>query len=136
MVDFPASQTTMGTVTVEVATIDTDDSTIDGSLIAELIAATSSIELGSTVSEVEIRHDNFRVTVTDRDRERDRESVISVDENSSATLVINVDRPVPDLRNLNVNLSYTNITGTPETTSITVPAGSTSQELSSFCRRR
>ena len=132
VVDFPASQTTMGTVTVEVATIDTDDSTIDGSLIAELIAATSSIELGSTVSEVEIRHDNFRVTVTDRDRERDRESVISVDENSSATLVINVDRPVPDLRNLNVNLSYTNITGTPETISITVPAGSTSQSFLVF----
>ena len=123
IVDLPAGQMD---VMVEVATIDTDDSTTDGSLTAELIAVTSPIELGSTVSEVVILNNNLEVTVTGLNGE----SSVDVDEDSSATLVINVT-PMTD-QPRDVNLSYTNITGTPETTSITVPAGSTSQDFSIF----
>ena len=45
-------------------------------------------------------------------------------------MIINVDSPVPNLQDLNVNLSYTNITGTPETTAIRVLAGSAPQGFS------
>ena len=125
VVDFPASQTPIGTVMVEVATIDTDDSTTDGSLIAELIAVTSPIELGSTVSKVAIQHNNSEVTITGPDG--------AVDENSSATLVIHVGPSVPNHRSLDVNLSYMDvISGTTEMTTITVPAGSTSQSFQIF----
>ena len=75
---------------------------------------------------IRILDNDLVVTVT----ERDGESSISVDEGSDVELVINVNQSVPDRRDLNVNLSYTNITGTPETTSITVPAGSMSQDFS------
>ena len=123
IVDLPAGQMD---IMVEVATIDTDDSITDGSLIAELIAVTSPIELGSTVSEVVILNNNLEVTVTGLNGE----SSVDVDEDSNVNLRINVDSPVPDRRDLNVNLSYTNITGTPETRSITVFAGNTSQSFS------
>ena len=62
IVNLPAEA--MGTVTVEVATIDMADSITDGSLIAELIAVTSPIELGNTVSKVVIQHNNSVVTIT------------------------------------------------------------------------
>ena len=90
-VDLPAGQMD---VTVEVATIDMDDSTTDGSLIAELIAVTSPIELGSTVSKVAILHNNLEVTITGPNEE----SSVSVDENSSVTLAINVGPSVPNHR--------------------------------------
>ena len=62
IVDLPAGQMD---VMVEVATIDTDDSITDGSLTAELMAATGSpIEFDSTVSEVVIQHNNSVVTIT------------------------------------------------------------------------
>ena len=128
-VDFPAEQLPMGTVTVEVATIDTDDSITDGSLTAELMAVTSSIELGSTVSEVTIQHNNSVVTVTGLNGV----SPVTVDENSSATLVINVTPPLPVNRALDVNLSYMDvISGTTEMRTITVPAGGMSQSFQVF----
>ena len=115
---------------MEVDTIAMDDSMTDGSLIAELTAVNGpSIELGNTVSEVAILHDNFEVTITGPGGV----SSVTVDENSSATLVINVEPPLPDDQDRDVNLSYTNvISGETETISITVPAGSTSQDFSIF----
>ena len=124
IVNLPAEP--MGTVTVEVKTIDTDDSITDGSLIAELIAVTSPIELGSTVSEVVILHNNSVVTITGPTGL----SSVTVDENSSATLAINVGPSVPNHRSLDVNLSYIDlISGTMEMRTIEVPAGSTSYEF-------
>ena len=123
-VDLPAEA--MGTVTVEVATIDTADSITDGSLIAELIAVTSPIELGSTVSEVAILHNNLIVTVTGLNGE----PPASVDENSSVTLVINVGPSVPNHRSLDVNLSYIDaISSTTKMRTIEVPAGRMSQDF-------
>ena len=124
IVDLPAGQMD---VMVEVATIDTDDSITDGSLTAELIAVTSPIELGSTVSEVVILNNNLEVTVTGLNGE----SSVDVDEDSSVTLVLKVNPPVDQPRD--VNLSYMNvISDAMETISITVPAGSTSQDFSIF----
>ena len=125
IVDLPAGQ--MNTVTVEVATIDTDDSITDGSLIAKLIAVTSPIELGSTVtSEVAIQHNNSVVTIAGPTGL----SSVTVDENSSATLFIHVGPSVPNHRSLDVNLSYIDlISGTMEMRTIEVPAGSTSYEF-------
>ena len=119
IVDLPAGQ--MNTVTVEVATIDTDDSITDGSLIAKLIAVTSPIELGSTVtSEVAIQHNNSVVTIAGPTGL----SSVTVDENSSATLFIRVGPSVPNHRSLDVNLSYIDlISGTTEMRTIEVPAG-------------
>ena len=132
VVDFPASQTPMDTVMVEVPTIDTADAIADGSLIAELIIEQddSPIELGSTVtSEVAILHNNFVVTVTGIDGG----SSVTATENSSVTLVINVEPPLPTNRALNVNLSYVDvISGTTEMRTITVPAGSMSQSFQVF----
>ena len=124
---LPADQLSMRTTTVEVATIDTTDSITDGLLIAELMAVTGSlIEFDSTVSEVAIQHNNSMVTITGPGGL----SPVIVDENSSATLVINVTPPLPDDRALNVNLSYTDvISGTTEMRTITVPAGSMSYEF-------
>ena len=102
------------------------DSITDGSLTAELIAVTSPIELGSTVSEVAIQHNNSVVTITGPGGA----SSVTINENSSATLVINVEPSVPDGRSLDVNLSYRDaISGTTEMRTITVPAGSTSYEF-------
>ena len=130
VVDFPADQQPMHTSRMEVVTIAMADSMTDGSLIAELTAVNGpSIELGNTVSEVAILHDNFEVTITGPGGV----SSVTVDENSSATLVINVEPPLPDDQDRDVNLSYTNvISGETETISITVPAGSTSQDFSIF----
>ena len=75
---------------------------------------------------IRILDNDLVVTVTDRDGGFS----ISVDEGSDVELVINVDPAVPDSRDLDVNLSYTNITGTPETRSITVSASSTGQSFS------
>ena len=127
---LPAEQLPMGTVTVEVATIDTDDSITDGSLTAELMTVTSSIELGSTVtSEVEIQHNNSVVTIT----APDGGSLISVDEGSDVDLVINVTPLLPANRALDVNLSYMDvISGTTEMRTITVPAGGMSQSFQVF----
>ena len=119
----------MGTVTVEVATIDTTDSITDGSLTAELMAVTSSIEFDSTVSEVTIQHNNSVVTITGPGGA----SSVTVDENSSATLVINVTPSLPVNRALDVNLSYMDvISGTTEMRTITVPAGGISQSFQVF----
>ena len=124
IVDLPAGQMD---IMVEVATIDTDDSITDGSLTAELIAVTSPIELGSTVSEVVILNNNLEVTVTGPTGL----SSVDVDEDSSVTLVLKVNSPVDQPRD--VNLSYMNvISDAMETISITVPAGSTSQDFSIF----
>ena len=122
IVDLPAGQMD---VMVEVATIDMDDSTTDGSLIAELIAVTSPIELGSTVSKVVIQHNNSVVTITGPNEE----SSVTVDENSSVTLALNVTPQINQSRD--VNLSYMNvISGVPKMRTITVPAGRTSRSFS------
>ena len=64
VVDFPAPQTSVDIVMVEVPTIDMADSMTDGSLTAKLIAVTSPIELDSpNASEVAILHNNAMVTV-------------------------------------------------------------------------
>ena len=124
IVDLPAEP--MGTVTVEVATIDMDDFTTDGSLIAELTAVTSPIELGNTVSKVAILHNNLEVTITGPNEA----SSISVGEGSDVDLVIKVEPSVPNDRPLDVNLSYVDVIfNTMETTAITVLAGSTSQDF-------
>ena len=117
----------MNTVTVEVATIDTDDSITDGSLSAKLTAVTSPIELGSPdTSKVAIQHNNSVVTVTGPTGL----SSVTVDENSSATLFIHVRPSVPNHRSLDVNLSYIDaISGTTEMRTIEVPAGSMSQDF-------
>ena len=87
VVDFPAPQTSMDIVMVEVPTIDMADSMTNGSLTAKLIAVPGpSIKLGNAFSEVEILHDNFGVTVTGPGGV----SLVDVAENSSATLVLNV----------------------------------------------
>ena len=130
VVDFPASQTSMDTVMVEVPTIDTVDAIADGSLIAELIIEQddSPIELGSTVtSEVVILHNNFVVTVTGIDGG----SSVTAAENSSVTLVIHVEPPLPANRALNVNLSYEDDFRllVDELSSVTVPAGMTTHQF-------
>ena len=102
--------------------------TDDGRYTGDRDATLTLTATGYATETVTIRilDNDLVVTVT----EPDGGSLISVDEGSDVELVINVDPPVPDLRNLDVNLSYTNITGTPETISITVPAGRTSQSFS------
>ena len=126
IVNLPAEP--MGTVMVEVATIDMDDSITDGSLIAELELIEqddSPIKLGSTVSEVAILHNNAVITITGPTGL----SSVTVDENSSVTLVLNVMPQIDQSRD--VNLSYVGIiSGTTETTTIRVPAGSTSHRFS------
>ena len=109
------------TVTVEVPS--------DGSYTGDRNATLTLTATGYTMETVTIRilDNGLVVTVT---AEPDGESSISVNEDSDVNLVINVDPSVPNLRDLDVNLSYMNITNTPETTSITVFAGNTSQSFS------
>ena len=102
----------------------TDDNDYTGDRNATL-TLTATGYATETVT-IRILDNDLVVTVT----EPDEGSLISVDEGSDVELVINVDRPVPDRRDLDVNLRYTNITGTPETRSITVSAGSTEQSFS------
>ena len=125
VVTFAAGETS---TRVAVDTMVGADATVDGLLIAQLIAVPGSpIEPGSPdTSEVAIWHTNLVVTVTTSDSK----SSISVNEGSDVDLVINVDPPVPDLRSLDVNLSYVDvISNTMETMAITVLAGSTSQDF-------
>ena len=102
--------------------------TDDGRYTGDRDATLTLTATGYATETVTIRilDNDLVVTVT----RPDGESLISVNEGSDVELVINVDPSVPDLRDLDVNLSYTNITDTLETISITVPAGRTSQSFS------
>ena len=121
IVNLPANQSPADqpVYTTTVVTFDINDSLTGGSLIAELALIDESdnslIELNPATSEVAIEH-NLVVTVTGLGGE----SSVSADEGDNVDLRLNFTPP--QNVTLNVELSYTNITGTPETAIITVLA--------------